>query len=433
MTSSPFRIQDFWSVATPGTTLCLLDGTYRGSGNMISPPSLSGTSTDPITIRALNDGKVLIDGEFTRNPIGLAGVQWLDIEGINFRNGAGSVIFVSAGSRNVNFRRVVAWDANMTRNVHVVLVTGSDRIRFFDAGFFGTGRKVWSPSMKDTTNTECHRCWIRWEGSNNAGPLAATMQYNSYGAKLIDSLVTWDAISMPQNYCVTDANGNCTGKMLSNFASSSPIGFHIANDHSPNSCSGARLQGVLAYTTAKQHINVSTNYRSIRFGPAGSGSIGFSDITCSRLDHVAVVISPNNPWKGGAYLLSELDGLTTDKIGRHITAIAAGSNVFGANWDVPSGSRFIATSIPPVGSAAHPWTQSGTAGANLCYRYGTTTPMWPFPMNERIRQATAIAGAYKGPCVQCSGTMPRTRTATDVTAEVEALLGPIPATCRTDR
>ncbi|MDZ4229973.1 MAG: Ig-like domain-containing protein, partial [Candidatus Veblenbacteria bacterium] len=48
--SSPFKIANFWTVAQPGDTLLLLDGTYRGVDSMIHPPvGLSGTSGNPIT------------------------------------------------------------------------------------------------------------------------------------------------------------------------------------------------------------------------------------------------------------------------------------------------------------------------------------------------------------------------------------------------
>src|SRR5262249_52248503 len=67
--SSPFRIQDFWAKAAPGKTLCLLDGTYQGGASMIVPPvGKSGASGAPITVRALNDGGVFIDGQFVREP-----------------------------------------------------------------------------------------------------------------------------------------------------------------------------------------------------------------------------------------------------------------------------------------------------------------------------------------------------------------------------
>ena len=70
--SFPFQIADFWSLAGPGKTLCLSDGTYSGANSMINPPpGLSGNSSAPITIQALNDGGVFIDGQFTRVPMHL--------------------------------------------------------------------------------------------------------------------------------------------------------------------------------------------------------------------------------------------------------------------------------------------------------------------------------------------------------------------------
>ncbi len=68
--SSPFRINQFWPVASPGDTLLLLDGVYKGSNSMIDPPDyLSGSAGNPITVKALNDGEVEIDGEYARNPV----------------------------------------------------------------------------------------------------------------------------------------------------------------------------------------------------------------------------------------------------------------------------------------------------------------------------------------------------------------------------
>src|SRR5262245_14419428 len=68
--SSPFKISNFWAVAKPGTTLCLLNGTYRGVDSMIQPPTLlSGAAGQPVTIRCLNDGACDIDGEGVRRPV----------------------------------------------------------------------------------------------------------------------------------------------------------------------------------------------------------------------------------------------------------------------------------------------------------------------------------------------------------------------------
>jgi hypothetical protein len=59
----------------------------------------------------------------------------------------------------------------------------------------------------------------------------------------------------------------------------------------------------------------------------------------------------------------------------------------------------------------------------------TNEPLWPWPMNQRIKDATASAGPYKGPCPTCIGGR-ATRRPTDVTADIQALLGPIPSVCR---
>src|SRR3989344_2390269 len=53
--SSPFQIANFWSQASPGKTLCLLDGTYTGANSMITPPeNLNGTASAKITLKVLN-------------------------------------------------------------------------------------------------------------------------------------------------------------------------------------------------------------------------------------------------------------------------------------------------------------------------------------------------------------------------------------------
>ena len=65
--AAPCRIMTWLnnsSMTIPGATLCLKSGTYTGSESMISiPESFAGTAERPITIRALEPGKVTIDGQ----------------------------------------------------------------------------------------------------------------------------------------------------------------------------------------------------------------------------------------------------------------------------------------------------------------------------------------------------------------------------------
>jgi hypothetical protein len=112
----PFRPQDFWAVAKPGRTLCLMDGVYRGAAFMLDPSSQGaaqpqGSSGSFITIRALNEGRVLIDGQGTNRPVAFASpAKWYIVEGINACC-SGSRVIGPGNSTDWIIRRVVAWDS----------------------------------------------------------------------------------------------------------------------------------------------------------------------------------------------------------------------------------------------------------------------------------------------------------------------------------
>src|SRR6185436_355519 len=77
--SVPMSISSFWGVAKPGDKLLLEDGTYTGQSNMILPPSgLAG-----IIIEAVNDGRVLIDGQGINRTCRLTSNDNFSISGIN--------------------------------------------------------------------------------------------------------------------------------------------------------------------------------------------------------------------------------------------------------------------------------------------------------------------------------------------------------------
>jgi hypothetical protein len=102
---------------------------------------------------------------------------------------------------------------------------------------------------------------------------------------------------------------------------------------------------------------------------------------------------------------------------------------FHADWAVSGVSASTTLSAIQM-----PWQNTSSTGARLCYRtengVTATTPLWPWAMNERIKAATSVAGRYMGPCtINCVGGR-AARTLTDVTADIETLLGRIPASCR---
>ena len=179
--SSPFKVSDFWDVAKPGSVLCMLDGRYTGGDSMILPPSsLKGSSSGGrIVVRALNDGKVLIDGEGAREPVKLG--AWFHLEGVNACCSRRSVVI--ANEDHTIVRRVVAWDAADGNN-NIFASHGSQFVVFEDVAGFGIARKVMSFSQNGNNGT-LRRVWARWEGSHTQGPkLGITMAYNNYGILL---------------------------------------------------------------------------------------------------------------------------------------------------------------------------------------------------------------------------------------------------------
>ena len=99
---TPFTVAAWLALPpSPGHTLCLIDGAYTGTSGMLTPGAgLSGTSPLPLTVQAVNDGGVLLDGENARNPVVLSGTNtWWVVKGLNGRNGLTSV-FQFLGSNN---------------------------------------------------------------------------------------------------------------------------------------------------------------------------------------------------------------------------------------------------------------------------------------------------------------------------------------------
>jgi hypothetical protein len=421
MTSSPFRIRDFWSVATPGTVLCLLDGVYRGSANMIAPPSeLGGANGKPITIRALNDGQVLLDGQHERVPVRLSGNSWFILEGFNAARSYSAVVAIR-GSDNI-IRRIVAWDASMTRNADVFLLNETSSVNnlFEDVAGFGTGKNIFSFARMGPGN-RARRIWARWEGSTNAN-YKRTIQLNygahPYGMHCENCIATWSAESMPESYSMTDSRGNVIGPRFTNYEPSYQRSLYWFGSGEPVPAPDidAKLLGSLGYVPGSTTGNISVSDNVGLLYSKQNGGI--------ELRHVYLFHHPSHSSFPAAkgYVLGGSSNLASN-----ITSVRGYVDTITSGWAVTGYSK--GSSAGAVPSA---WTAT-TAGANLCYRWNngamTDQPLWPWPMNDRIKAATEIAGAYSGPCPGCVGGRAR-RSATDVTADVDALLGPIPSHCQ---
>jgi hypothetical protein len=162
-----------WQTLQPGDTLLLLDGTYTASTTGVIQPNVrNGEPGKPITIKALNDGKAVVDGQGKQIPVRLGenwGPQgaignWFVVEGIVARNGTTSNFRIEHGNNNV-LRRISAYDADTDDNSNAIGVIWSDNNLVEDCVAAGTGRYMINIFMSDhTTVRRCFTMWQRWDG-----------------------------------------------------------------------------------------------------------------------------------------------------------------------------------------------------------------------------------------------------------------------------
>lgn len=240
----PFLVSTFWEVAQPGDTLLLLDGTYTGGASMINvfvEHAVNGTADAPITIAALNDGAVLIDGEYEHLPLCIAGdpnapKTHFVVEGVNVCNSLKAVVTLSYCT-DCTVRRVCAWDAHPEKNAHVYTLNCTERCLVEDCAGWGLGRKqllIYGATSDGTvcaTDNVVRRFWCRWEGTRYRGRHSENISFQ-YGAKnsLLENVI-----------CTHDARSGIEYPPEWTF-----MGF-FCTDGSSEACVGSRLLGCIGY------------------------------------------------------------------------------------------------------------------------------------------------------------------------------------------
>jgi hypothetical protein len=374
--------------AAAGNVLWLLDGTYHGADYMITPglfnPGLSGNSSAPITVKAINDGAVLIDGDGVNLPAQLSKNSWFVLEGFNVCCSSAGVILLKSGSNNNIIRRVVAWHAfdggpKSGTNNQVVAIVYSNNNLVEDSAAFGTGRYIFA-TYAGTENT-FRRTWARWEGyTSNTGP------------KTTYQLLYHSNITVCEN-CL----GTWTAERLSDCAQLGfdPAIFKMGTDANTLTL----LLGSIAYQKTSAICNPYAGvYPEGEVG--GAQHIRITDV----VSHVP--ISGVRPFNFS---------VVTDGIATRITGIKGRSSTT-LKWKVTNWNE--ATTVARV-----PNVFTAQDAANVCFRYQggllTTIPLWPWPMDQRIQSALVTAGS--------SGLDGTNGT---VTSEIESIFGEIPSLCR---
>ena len=466
---SPFRIIDFLGsyspgiepVAQPGDTLYLLDGTYAGQNNMIFPPceasrgtgyvGPSGTPGSPITIKALNDGKVLIDATHTQIPCCLNGNDWFVFEGFNVCNSGtpypsmGYSVIQIEKSNHCTFRRICAWDAMDRPDTNNEIFGNHDceYTLFEDCAGWGTARKIFQNSYGGDYTTY-RRCFGRFEGSvqNLSGPMMTfSTHYNSYHNLFENCIATWDELRAPaksfqaiftQDGTTTDhpidVDMNVRGCIVYSTADQNVDGFRATSSSSSNvnfgSNQGMYFENFLNYSETGRlgYFSCFENYYlNKEFGsdplhpyqivgpwpycgalPSYTGNRIYQAIQAGTTGGVPIT------WP------TEIDATVTDggviwKCLGDFNCSLKSSTFIGKNLvlnSIPNHgwateNNYLIDNLYTARLARGSVLQPGLdgTGAELRYRYEggvlTDTPLWPWPMEDRIYDAMVLSGSTK--------------------------------------
>jgi hypothetical protein len=386
--NSPFRVTDFWKVARPGDTLVLGDGRYTGSASMLTPPQkLSGESGRPITICALHDGKVEIDGQRARRPVLLSYNSWFVLEGFNAhgayagRDNASAVVL--SRSNHCVVRRVCAWDADDS-NTEIFGTHGhGDHNLFEDCAGWGVARKIYQNSQGGDYTTY-RRCLAIWQGCHAVGPkMGFSMFYNSRGIVAENCIALWDGVRMKETHQAMGYDGKpftnwSTGakapRTYTNFGVDQPYGCFSADaNRKIGPSQGPYLYGCLAYAL-KTHRLVP--FAGLFFLPCKQED--------GRIENCAALVEDG---------IMHMRPFHLAKIrGSGLTAVGGKEPVF-AGAAIENTLR-VAGAEGRAAWAAMFRKEPPIKGAHLYYRYQdgkrTDQPLWPWPMNERIKTLIGV-------------------------------------------
>ncbi len=390
---SPFKFSDLWGVVAAGDTALVLDGTYTGANSMIVPtPGLNGTSGNRITISAINDGQVLIDGQNARIPVRLVNNSYWTLQGFRAGRSSDEVVGFEIGSNFNIARRVTGYDAAwIDGNTIVFWSFGNTGNLMEDCVAFGTGRKMFGNSQggNDCVFRRCFGQFFKNTTSttNSDGPVF-TLQYESYNGIAENCIGTWDQ-----------------DPGTSGFGESGILGGDHFGTNPANAVANSKYLGCIALILSTQSIPADLI--------GGIHGIQYAD--GQLIENCVSYIEQNRP---PVFLmnLSTDAGYDGPSVGGHIykncTEIGPGTSLVQADWTVTN--RRAASTVAAAYGTESLYINNGSKGATIRYRYvdGTLTnqELWPWPMNQRMIDDMTAAGY----------------TPVDVNATIQAIFGAFP-------
>lgn len=375
------------SGVNPGDLINVATDVFTGINSMIQPtPGLSGISGSPIIIRAEVDGGPRINGQGSNTPIYFRQNNHWELQGFNFHASNGPAAYIYQ-SNSVKFRRMIGWDAAIGNN-HVFSWDQSDNGLTEDCAGWGQCRKVFEFFIGQ--NNTRRRCYGRKSDTDTVQTGGtAELNYRSNTTITENCIFTWSIE-------IGTAPG-ISGAEATVFASGE------TNGGSDNIIFLGSLVFLRANRIGAPEWNILIS------------QIPYVDVTVQDvISYIQNGVNPNVvPWV--------LANPKTRATAQRITSYGNNNalNNIQSNWTVTD--HLQTTSTPNI--------FTGSQGGQMCYRYIdgllTTQPLWPWPMDQRIKDALAISGYHSA----TAGFNNNTGLLTDA---IEEMFGTIPSVCRTD-
>lgn len=400
------------TVITCGDTVTLLDGTYQGANNMLDLNALPPTNKvctlgNEVTMSAETDGGVFIDGQFARIPFWAINMQYWIFSGFDIGNSNNGVVSLNDSS-HITLQRICGSNninTNPGTNVHVLALGDSSNNTFEDVCLFGVGRNTIIEAGSSANNVY-RRIWARHEGFFSqpgiGGTPVAQVGYDVPSqSSLFENVIT---VLDTRQQMTTDTT--CEGACHSSL---------VIRDTTPGGSPGYTFKGWIAYGKDNSRIPLNAAYFHVGNGNPVAVVDVFVDITAAPVD-------------------ASVYGVEIDEAG---ASLDRGTVIRAAGYGLSNTTGASVTNFNECASlGACPNFYTGDTpgtGARNCFRYSngtlTSTPLWPWPMDDRIKAALARANAAGTGGGALSGTAGAGYAAGTVTSEIVSRYGAVPGAC----
>jgi hypothetical protein len=393
-----------WEDIYPGDTLVLLDGVYYQS---LNPNKRNGEPDKPITIKAKNDGRAIIDGQYQRTPIKIGDAwpgpinRYFVIEGIVARNSSDRVIRLVNAHHNL-LRRVSAYNANTNTNDHVISIHGTNNL-IEDCVAVGTGRKMIMVFQSDhNTIRRCFSYWFEWDGRDWCGvswPNGQSIQVYQGRDNIIENSIAIGPVPNSSIAVHAWSSGAIAigNKVLGSIAINAGMNLDGTIKEwgdirpQPTDCSGIQYpnwkgqrSGFSLHGGGEVKDNIFQDIFS--WGNAGLGLVEdlFGEYSNNQVIRATIlnngVDNSDGPWPG------KYGGVDTDVLQSALDKFAKVEDSY---------IEKIFVEWPGYPSGVRTMTSMHGEGARLTHRYVdgvlTDIPLWPWPMEGRIQAELGIS------------------------------------------